>query len=65
MQKEQTILKVFKLIYHCDKSDAQPEVFHGGIGFVKLGHSDKPFVKSTRKKVPAGKNFGAFFPRHN
>ena len=34
---------------------AQPEIFQGRGGFVKLGHFDKHFVKNSRKKDPAGK----------
>ena len=33
--------------------------------FVKLGHSDKYFVKNSRKKVPAGKNFEVSSTRHS
>ena len=36
-------------------SGAQPEMFQGGGGFVKLGHFDKRFAKNSRKKCPAGK----------
>ena len=43
---------------------AQPEIFQGRGGFVELGHFDKHFVKNTRKKDPAGKNFGFFSPRY-
>ena len=32
---------------------------------MELGHFDKLFVKNTRKKDPAGKNFGAFPPRYS
>ena len=42
---------------------AQPEIFQGRGGFVELGHFDKHFVKHTRKKDPAGKNFGVFSPQ--
>ena len=35
---------------------AQPEIFQGREGFVELGHSDKHFVKrSKKKKAPQGK----------
>ena len=34
---------------------AQPEIFQGIGGFVKLGHFDKHFVKNSRKKGSAGK----------
>ena len=33
--------------------------------FMASGHFGKLFVKNTRKKVPAGKNFGAFSPRYS
>ena len=36
-------------------TDAQPEIFQGWVGFVKLGHFDKYFVKNSRKKGPTGK----------
>ena len=36
-------------------SGAQPDIFQGKAGFVKLGHSNKEFVKNSRKKSPAGK----------
>ena len=36
-------------------SGAQPEFFQDRVGFVKLGHFDKHFVKNSRKKGPAGK----------
>ena len=34
---------------------AQPEIFQGRWGFVKLGHFDKHFIKKSRKKAPQGK----------
>ena len=40
---------------------AQPEMFQGRGGFVKLGHFDKYFIKKSRKKGSAGKNFVVFF----
>ena len=43
---------------------AQPEIFQGRGGFVELAHFDKHFVKNTRKKGPAGKNFGVVSPRY-
>ena len=43
---------------------AQPEIFQGSGGFIKLGHFDKHFVKNTQKKGPAGKNFGVFSLRY-
>ena len=43
---------------------AQPEIFQGRGGFVEPGHFDKHFVKNTRKKDPAEKNFGVFSPRY-
>ena len=42
----------------------QPEIFQGRGGFVELRHFDNHFVKNTRKKGPAGKNFGVFSPRY-
>ena len=41
-------------------SGAQPEIFQGKGGFVKLGHFDKYFVKNSRKIGPARKNFEVF-----
>ena len=43
---------------------AQPEIFWDRGGLMELGHFDKHFVKNTRKKGPAGKNFGVFSPRY-
>ena len=45
----------------CLMAGAQPEIFQGRGGFMKLGHFDKQFFKKSRKKGPAGKNFGVFF----
>ena len=39
---------------------AQPEIFQGRKRFVELGHFDKNFVKSTRKKGPTGKSLEFF-----
>ena len=36
-------------------SGAQPEIFQGRGGFVKLRHFDKYFIKKSRKKAPQGK----------
>ena len=36
-------------------SGAQPEIFQGTGGFVKLRHFDKHFIKKSRKKAPQGK----------
>ena len=33
--------------------------------FVKLGRFDKDFIKSARKRGPAGKHFGVFSPRYS
>ena len=43
-------------------SGAQPEIFQGRWGFVKLGHSDKHFIINSRKTAPQGKilEFGKF-----
>ena len=46
-------------------SGAQSEIFQGWGGFVELGQFDKLFVRDTRKKDPAGKNFGAFSHRYS
>ena len=43
----------------------QQEIFQGWGGFVKIGHSDKHFVKNSRKKDPAGKHFEVFSPRYS
>ena len=34
---------------------AQPDIFHGRGGFVKLEHFDKHFIKKSRKTAPQGK----------
>ena len=34
---------------------AQPEIFQGRGGFVKLGHFDKHFFKNSRRKALQGK----------
>ena len=34
---------------------AQPDIFQGRGGFLKLGHFDKHFIKKPRKKAPQGK----------
>ena len=39
----------------------QPEIFQGRGDFVELGHLDKYFVNSTRKKDPAWEIFWNFF----
>ena len=44
--------------------DAQPNIFQGMGGFVKLGHFDKHYIKS-RKKTPQGKIFGVFSLRYS
>ena len=41
-------------------SGAQPEIFQGRGGFVKLGHFNKHFIKKSRKKAPQG-NILEFF----
>ena len=41
-------------------SGAQPEIFQDRGGFVKLGHSDKHFIKKSRKKNPQGNIFEFF-----
>ena len=42
------------------KSGAQPEIFQGRGGFVKLGHFDKHVIKKLRKKAPQGKDLEFF-----
>ena len=39
---------------------AQPEIFQGRGGFVKLEHVDKHFAKNSRKKDSAGKKLEFF-----
>ena len=34
---------------------AQPDIFQGRGGFVKLGHFDKHFIKKSRRKATQGK----------
>ena len=42
--------------YKCSLiTGAQPEIFQGREGFVKLGHFDKHFIKKSRKKAPQEK----------
>ena len=43
-----------------DTTGAQPDLFQGRGGFVKLGRFDEHFVKKSRKKAPQGK-FLEFF----
>ena len=40
---------------------AQPEIFQGREGLVRLRHFYKHFVKNTRKKCSAGEDLGVFF----
>ena len=35
------------------------------LGFVELGPFDKYFVKNTKIRGPAGKDFGGFSPRYS
>ena len=44
---------------------AQPEIFQGRGGFVKLGHFDKHFIKNSRTRGHAGEHFGVFSPRYS
>ena len=46
----------------CAHASAQPKIFQGkeGRAFVELGHSDKHFIKNTRKSSPQG-NILEFF----
>ena len=41
------------------------KIFQSRGGFVKLGYSDKHFVKNSRKKGPTGKNFEVFSLRYS
>ena len=43
---------------------AQPEIFQGREGFMKLGHFDKHFIKKVKKKGHAGNTFGVFSLRY-
>ena len=45
-------------IYVC----AQPETVQGRVGFLKLGHFDRYFLKKSRMKGPTAENFGALWP---
>ena len=47
------------------RSGTQPEIFQDRKGFVELKYFNKYFVKKTRKKDPAVKNFGFFSPRYS
>lgn len=46
-------------------SGAQPDIFQGKAGFVKLGHSNEDFIKNSRKKSPAGKIVEVFCLRYS
>ena len=52
--------KSTKMFYYY-RTGAQPEIFPGRGGFVKLGHFDKHFIKKSRKKAPQGKILELFF----
>ena len=39
---------------------AQPDIFHGRGGFVKLERFDKHFIKKSRKNAPQENIFGVF-----
>ena len=41
-------------------ASAQTEIFQGREGFMKLGHFDKNFLKTSRRKSPTGETFGGF-----
>ena len=41
------------------------KMFQGGEGFVEVGHSDKHFVKNSRKKRPVGKRIEVFSLRYS
>ena len=47
------------------RAGAQPEIFQGRGGFVKLGHSDNRVVKNYRKNGPARKSFEFFSLRYS
>ena len=55
---KETLAQVFSYEF-CENfkntSGAQPELFQGRGGFVKLGHFDKHFIKKSRKKAQQGK----------
>ena len=38
-----------------ERTGAQPDIFQGRGGFVKLGHFDTHFIKNSIRKGPAGK----------
>ena len=44
---------------------AQPEIFRGSGGLMKLGHFDKHSQKFKNKNSPAGENFEVFSPRYS
>ena len=46
-------------------SGAQSEIVSGKVDFLELRHFDKHFVKKSRKKGTAGKNFSVFHPRYS
>ena len=46
-------------------ASAQPEIFQGREGFMKLRHFDKDFLKNSRKKAPQAKILEVFFPRYS
>ena len=60
MNKNQ-IAYIYDYIY----AGAQPEIVEGRGGFLKLGHFDKHFLKTSRMKGPVAENFGAFCPRYS
>ena len=47
------------------KSGVEPELFQGTGDFMDLEYFGKHFVKNTRNKGPAEKNFGVFSPRYS
>ena len=69
IQKQWNMLKISlyfkKFTYFTGKSGAQPEIFQGKGGFVKLEDFDKHFIKKSRKKVPHEENFGVFSLRYS
>ena len=56
--KQASMMELFLWIY---LTGAQPEIFQGRGGFVKFGHSEKDFVKNSRKKKPRREKLRSFF----
>ena len=58
---EQLRLEQFLVVCYY-QTGAQPEIFQGRGGLVEFGHFNKYFVKNTRKKSLARKDFCFFLP---